>query len=54
MKIQKAKKTRDVMLAGIKDESMKRKAELLANAAISGNKVTKMSVKLISPDPETA
>jgi len=51
---EKAEKTRDAMLSGIKDEKMKKKAKLLADAATTGKKVRKMSAKLTAPDEDTA
>ena len=50
----KAEKTRDAMLNKITDKKMKKRAELLANAAIGGNKVKKISGKLAAPDEDTA
>ena len=51
---EKAEKTRDAMLSGIKNEKMKKKAKLLADAATTGKKVRKMSAKLTASDAETA
>jgi len=51
---EKAEKTRDAMLSGIKNEKMKKKAKLLADAATTGKKVRKMSAKLTAPDEDTA
>ena len=42
------------MLSGIKNEKMKKKAKLLADAATTGKKVRKMSAKLTAPDEDTA
>ena len=50
----KAEKTRDTMLDGVTDAKLKKKAKLLADAAISGKKVRKMSSKLTAPDEDTA
>ena len=44
-----AEKTRDSILAGITDESLKKKAKLLADAAIGGNAI-KLTAKLTAPD----
>ena len=49
-----AEETRDSILAGITDESLKRKAKLLADAAIGGNAVKKLTAKLTAPDAVTA
>ena len=49
-----AKKTRDTILAGITNARMKKKAELLANAAIAGVKVNKLTAKLEAVDEATA
>ena len=49
-----AETTRDALLAGIKDDRMKKKAELLANAAIAGAKVKKLSAKLEAVDEAAA
>ena len=49
-----AKKTRDTILAGITNARMKKKAELLANAAIAGVKVNKLTAKLEAADEATA
>ena len=49
-----AEKTRDAMLGGITDARMKKKAKLLADAAIAGKKVKKMSAKLSAADEDTA
>ena len=51
---EKAEKTRDTMLDGVTDAKLKKKAKLLADAAISGKKVRKMSSKLTAPDEDTA
>jgi hypothetical protein len=51
---EKAEGTRDTILNGIKDEMMKKKAKLLADAAINRQKVTKMSATLTASDAETA
>ena len=53
-KKEKAEKTRDTMLNGVTDAKLKKKAKLLADAAISGKKVKKMSAKLTAPDEDTA
>ena len=53
-KKEKAEKTRDTMLDGVTDAKLKKKAKLLADAAISGKKVKKMSAKLTAPDENTA
>ena len=50
----KAEQTRDTMLRGVTDIKLKKKAELLANAAIRGKKVKKMSAKLTAADADTA
>jgi hypothetical protein len=42
------------MLNGVTDAKLKKKAKLLADAAISGKKVRKMSAKLTAPDADTA
>ena len=42
------------MLNKITDKKMKKRAELLANAAIGGNKVKKISGKLTAPEEDTA
>ncbi len=42
------------MLDGVTDAKLKKKAKLLADAAISGKKVKKMSAKLTAPDEDTA
>jgi hypothetical protein len=49
-----AEKTRDKLLAGITDEKLKKKAKLLADAAIAGEKVKKMTAKLEAADAATA
>jgi hypothetical protein len=49
-----AEKTRDSILAGITDESLKKKAKLLADAAIGGNAIKKLTAKLTAPDAVTA
>ena len=51
---EKAEKTRDAMVNGVTDAKLKKKAKLLADAAISGKKVRKMSAKLTAPDADTA
>ena len=51
---EKAEKSRDTMLTGVTDAKLKKKAKLLADAAISGKKVKKMSAKLTAPDEDTA
>ena len=53
-KKEKAQKTRDTMLNGVTDAKLKKKAKLLADAAISGKKVRKMSAKLTASDADTA
>ena len=53
-KTDQAKKTRDTILAGITNARMKKKAELLANAAIAGVKVNKLTAKLEAADEATA
>ena len=50
----KAEKSRDTILAGITNARMKKKAELLANAAIAGVKVNKLTAKLEAVDEATA
>ena len=42
------------MLDGVTDAKLKKKAKLLADAAISGKKVRKMSAKLTASDADTA
>ena len=49
-----AEKTRDKLLEGITDEKLKKKAKLLADAAIAGEKVYKMTAKLEAADAATA
>ena len=49
-----AEKTRDKLLEGITDEKVKKKAKLLADAAIAGEKVKKMTAKLEAADAATA
>ena len=51
---EKAETTRDAMLNDITDEKMRKKAELLANAAIGGEKVKKISGTVTAPDEDTA
>jgi len=51
---EKAETTRDTMLDGVTDAKLKKKAKLLADAAISGKKVRKMSAKLTASDADTA
>lgn len=51
---EKAERTRDAMLTGVTNAKLKKKAKLLADAAISGKKVRKMSAKLTAPDEDTA
>ena len=51
---EEAQKTRDTMLNGVTDAKLKKKAKLLADAAISGKKVRKMSAKLTASDANTA
>ena len=51
---EKAEKTRDTMLNGVTDAKLKKKAKLLADAAIGGKKVRKMSAKLTAADEDTA
>jgi hypothetical protein len=41
------------MLNGVTDAKLKKKAKLLADAAISGKKVRKMSAKLTASDADT-
>ena len=53
-KKEKAEKTRDAMLTGVTDAKLKKKAKLLADAAIGGKKVRKMSAKLTAADEDTA
>ena len=53
-KQEKAETIRDAMLNEITDDKMRKKAELLANAAIGGKKVMKISGKLTAPDEDTA
>ena len=53
-KKEKAEKTRDAMLTGVTNAKMKKKAKLLADAAISGKKVRKMSAKFTAADEDTA
>ena len=50
----KAEETRDAILGDIKDARQKKKAELLANAAIAGVKVKKLKAKLTAADEDTA
>ena len=47
-------KTRDAMLTGVTDAKLKKKTKLLADAAISGKKVRKMSAKLSAADADAA
>jgi hypothetical protein len=49
-----AEKTRDKLLEGITDEKLKKKAKLLADAAIAGENVKKMTAKLEAADADTA
>ena len=51
---EKAEKTRDAMLTDVTNAKLKKKAKLLADAAISGKKVKKMSAKLTAADEDTA
>jgi len=51
---EQAEETRDSILAGITDESLKRKAKLLADAAIGGNAVKKLTAKLEAATPNAA
>ena len=51
---EQAEETRDSILAGITDQSLKKKAKLLADAAIGGNAVKKLAAKLTAPDADTA
>ena len=51
---EKAEKSRDTMLDGVTDAKLKKKAKLLADAAISGKQVRKMSAKLTASDADTA
>ena len=50
----KAEETRDAILGDIKDARQKKKAELLANAAIAGVKVKKLKAKLTADNEDTA
>ena len=49
-----AEETRDSILDGITDKSLWKKAKLLADAAIGGNAVKKLTAKLTAPDADTA
>ena len=51
---EKVEKTRDAMLTGVTDAKLKKKTKLLADAAISGKKVRKMSAKLSAADADAA
>jgi surface protein len=51
---EKAEKTRDTMLNSVTDAKLKKKAKLLADAAIGGKKMRKMSAKLTAADEDTA
>jgi len=51
---EKVEKTRDAMLTGLTDAKLKKKTKLLADAAISGKKVRKMSAKLSAADADAA
>jgi len=51
---EQAEETRDSILAGITDQSLKRKAKLLADAAIGGNAVKKLTAKLEAATPTAA
>jgi hypothetical protein len=53
-KKEKAKNTRDAMLAGITDATMKKTAKLLADAAIAGEMVKSLTATLEAPDESTA
>ena len=49
-----AEETRDAILADIADPDIKKKAKLLADAAIAGETVQKLSAKLTAADPDAA
>ena len=49
-----AEATRDTMIAGITDATLKKKAKLLADAAIAGESVKKLSAKLEAADETSA
>ena len=49
-----AEKTRDAILGDIKDARLKAKAKLLADAAIAGVKVQRLTAKLTAADEDTA
>ena len=49
-----AEKTRDAILGDIKDARLKKKAKLLADAAIAGVKVQKLTAKLTAANEDTA
>ena len=49
-----AEKTRDAILGDIKDARLKKKAKLLADAAIAGVKVQRLTAKLTAADEDTA
>jgi len=49
-----AEKTRDLILADIADARLKAKAKLLADAAIAGVKVQRLTAKLSAADEDTA
>ena len=53
-KKKQAETTRDSLLADISDTRMKAKAKLLADAAIAGVKVQKLSAKITAADEDTA
>ena len=49
-----AEKTRDSILADIADPAVKKKAKLLADAAIAGETIQRLSAKLSAADPDAA
>ena len=49
-----AEETRDAILADIADPDIKKKAKLLADAAIAGETVQRLSAKLTAADPDAA
>ena len=49
-----AEKTRDSILADIADPALKKKAKLLADAAIAGETVQRLSAKLSAADADAA
>ena len=53
-KKKQAEKTRDAILGDIKDARLKKKAKLLADAAIAGVKVQRLTAKLTAADEDTA